>query len=186
MKRRRTQQRKLGIGDQRPNLEYYLNLKYPVLLVPEPEGGFTALIPDLPGCVSVGETQEEALKNVEEARQLWLETAYEYGDEIPLPSPEREYSGRILLRMPKSLHRRLAEEAEAEGVSLNQYILSLLSERSALKAVSGRLLQHLASMLQLHADAPIKVSATTSWDSSSNLSLSRPTRAGSHENLPVA
>ncbi|MFN4073287.1 MAG: toxin-antitoxin system HicB family antitoxin [Thermus sp.] len=117
----------------RRDLEYYLNLKYPVLLVPEPEGGFTALVPDLPGCVSVGETAEEALKNVDEARQLWLETAYEHGDDIPLPASEREYSGRVLLRMPKSLHRRLAEEAEREGVSLNQYIVSLLSERLALR-----------------------------------------------------
>lgn len=125
---------------ERPSLEYYLNLKYPVLLVPELEGGYTALIPGLPGCASVGETPEEALANVEEARQLWLETAYEYGDEIPLPSTEREYSGRVLLRMPKSLHRRLAEEAEREGVSLNQYMVSLLAERSALKAVSDTLL----------------------------------------------
>lgn len=124
------------------SLEYYLNLKYPVLLVPEPEGGFTALIPDLEGCVSVGDTPEEALANVEEARQLWLETAYEHGDPIPLPSTEREYSGRILVRMPKSLHRRLDEEASAEGVSLNQYIVSLLSEASAL----GSLRREMASL----------------------------------------
>ncbi|WP_243028146.1 type II toxin-antitoxin system HicB family antitoxin [Thermus albus] len=90
---KRKQQRKTGAGRQRPSLEYYLNLKYPVLLVPEPEGGFTALIPDLPGCVSVGESPEEAFKNVEEARQLWLETAYEYGDEIPLPSSWRPHRG---------------------------------------------------------------------------------------------
>jgi len=42
--------------------------------------------PDLEGCVAVGETPEEALANLEEARRLWLETAYEHGDEIPLPS----------------------------------------------------------------------------------------------------
>lgn len=117
----------------RRDLEYYRSLKYPVLLVPEPEGGFTAFVPDLPGCVSVGETAEEALNNVDEARQLWLETAYEHGDDIPLPSSEREYSGRVLVRMPKRLHRRLVEEAEREGVSLNQYIVSLLSERLALR-----------------------------------------------------
>lgn len=71
------------------NLEYYLNLRYPVVLVPEPKGGFTALIPDLEGCVSVGDTPEEALANVEEVRQLWLETAYEHGDPIPLPQAHR-------------------------------------------------------------------------------------------------
>jgi predicted RNase H-like HicB family nuclease len=66
-------------------LDYYLSLKYPVLLVADPEGGYTALHPDLKGCVAVGETREEALANLEEARRLWLETAYEHGDEIPFP-----------------------------------------------------------------------------------------------------
>ncbi|MDM7325204.1 MAG: toxin-antitoxin system HicB family antitoxin [Thermus sp.] len=157
---RRAHQRKTRLAGQRHSLEYYLNLKYPVLLVPEPEGGYTALIPDLPGCVSVGETPEETLANVEEARTLWLEAAYEYGDEIPLPSTEREYSGRVLLRMPKSLHRRLAEEAEREGVSLNQYMVSLLAERSALKAVSDTLLGRLASLLKERGNLPSKGMST--------------------------
>jgi antitoxin HicB len=56
---------------------------YHVLLVAEPEGGYTAFHPDLKGCMAVGETREEALANLEEARRLWLETAYEHGDEIP-------------------------------------------------------------------------------------------------------
>ncbi len=73
----------------RKSLEYYLGLKYPVLLVAEPEGGYTAFHPDLEGCVAVGETREEALANLEEARRLWLETAYEQGDEIPSPSGEK-------------------------------------------------------------------------------------------------
>jgi predicted RNase H-like HicB family nuclease len=67
-------------------LDYYLSLKYPVLLVADPEGGYTALHPDLKGCVAVGEIPEEALANLEEARRLWLETAYEHGDEIPFPT----------------------------------------------------------------------------------------------------
>jgi antitoxin HicB len=77
---------------QKP-LERYLGLEYPALLVAEPEGGYTALHPDLKGCVAVGETREEALANLEEARRLWLETAYERGDEIPSPS-EEEACGR--------------------------------------------------------------------------------------------
>jgi predicted RNase H-like HicB family nuclease len=70
----------------RKPLERYLGLEYPALLVAEPEGGYTAFHPDLKGCVAVGETREEALANLEEARRLWLETAHEHGDEIPLPS----------------------------------------------------------------------------------------------------
>lgn len=123
----------------RKPLEYYLGLRYPITLVEEAEGGYTAIIPDLPGCVSVGETAEEALAMIEEARQLWLEVAYEHGDEIPLPSTERSYGGKVLVRMPPSLHRRLAEGAEVEGVSLNQHIVGLLSEASALHVVQNEL-----------------------------------------------
>jgi predicted RNase H-like HicB family nuclease len=77
----------------RKPLERYLDLEYPVLLVAEPEGGYTAFHPDLKGCVAVGETPEEALANLEEARRLWLEAAHEHGDEIPSPS-EEEACGR--------------------------------------------------------------------------------------------
>jgi predicted RNase H-like HicB family nuclease len=123
----------------RKPLEYYLGLRYPVTLVPEAEGGYTATINDLPGCVSVGETAEEAMEMIEDARRLWLEVAYEHGDEIPLPSTEREYGGRVLVRMPPRLHRRLLEQAEAEGVSLNQHIVTLLVEASALRVVRREL-----------------------------------------------
>ncbi|MHC5610060.1 MAG: toxin-antitoxin system HicB family antitoxin [Nostoc sp.] len=58
---------------------------------------------------------------------MWIETAYEASDDIPLPSSDNSYRGKLLVRMPKSLHRRLAETAEHEGVNLNQYIVSLLS-----------------------------------------------------------
>ncbi|MBW6394698.1 type II toxin-antitoxin system HicB family antitoxin [Thermus sp. SYSU G05001] len=62
---------------------------YEVILVPEPEGGYTALVPALPGCVTVGETEEEALQNAREAIELWLETAREFGDPIPQPGRGR-------------------------------------------------------------------------------------------------
>jgi antitoxin HicB len=73
----------------RKPLERYLGLEYPALLVAEPEGGYTAFHPDLEGCVAVGETPEEALADLEEARRLWLETAYQHGDGIPLPSARK-------------------------------------------------------------------------------------------------
>ncbi len=122
----------------RKPLDYYLSLRYPVTLVPEEEGGYTAIVPDLPGCVTVGETAEEAMAMAEDAKRLWIEDAYESGEVIPVPSTEREYSGRLLLRMPKSLHRRLAEDAEREGISLNQYVVALLQERSVLKRLEHK------------------------------------------------
>ncbi len=117
------------------SLDFYLNLNYPITLYPEEEGGFTVEVVDLPGCLSQGETVEEAFEMIAEARELWIETAYEYGDPIPMPSTEATYSGKTMLRMPKSLHGKLAESAKREDVSLNQYIVSLLSERNALRTV---------------------------------------------------
>lgn len=102
-------------------------LHYPVTLRPQAEGGFVAEIEDLPGCITQGETADEALANLDDARRLWLETAKEHGDPIPPPPTDRRYSGRLLVRMPKSLHRRLAEKARREGVSLNQYVVTVLA-----------------------------------------------------------
>lgn len=121
---------------ERESLEFYLGLKYPVTFYPDPDGGYVAEIKDLPGCMTQGETADEVMSNIEEARSLWIETAYEHGDEIPLPSTETQYSGRVLLRMPRSLHQQLVENAEREGVSFNQYIVSLLSERNALRDIN--------------------------------------------------
>jgi len=113
------------------DLEFYLKHEYSISLRPlteEEGGGWLAEIPDLPGCISDGETPEEALKNLESAKRTWLKTALKRGQEIPLPKPrEEEYSGRLTLRMPRSFHRRLAQTAEREGTSLNQLILNLLS-----------------------------------------------------------
>ena len=129
MKSKRTTEQK--------SLDFYLSLQYPVTLYPEVEGGFTVEVANLPGCLSQGETVEEAFEMIEEARQLWIETAFEFGDPIPLPSNETAYSGKTMLRMPKSLHGKLAESARREQVSLNQYIVSLLSERNTLRVVEG-------------------------------------------------
>ncbi len=114
---------------ERKPLEYYLGLKYPVTIISDVTGGFVAEIKDLPGCYSQGETQEEIFENIEEARRLWMESMYEDGNEIPLPGSETEnkYSGKFNVRVPRSLHRKLDEIAEKEGVSLNHFLVSTLS-----------------------------------------------------------
>jgi len=126
------------------NLAYYLNLKYPVQIVECDEGGYFVKIPDLPGCLSQGETVKEALKNIKEAKELWLESVFEDKAEIPLPADQREYSGKFIVRLPVSLHERLALAAEREGVSLNQYVAIVLSENNALRNVEKRITQLLA------------------------------------------
>ncbi|OBW61084.1 MAG: antitoxin HicB [Dehalococcoides mccartyi] len=112
---------------KRQSLEYYLNLEYPIKLIPSSVGGYVVEIEELPGCLSEGDTSEEALANIQEARQLWVETAYEDGMEIPLPSSMREYNGKFLLRMPVELHAKLDREAEKNKVSLNMYMVSKLA-----------------------------------------------------------
>lgn len=117
---------------KRPPLEYYLGLSYPIQIYPEVNGGYTVTIKDLPGCISQAETKQEALEMIEDARIGWLEVAYAHNDPIPEPQPEPSYSGKLLLRMPKSLHQRLAERASREGVSLNQYVNVLLGEANTI------------------------------------------------------
>jgi len=65
------------------------NLRYAVLIEPLPAdegGGFIAVVPDLPGCMSDGETSEEALVNVRDAIETWIEAAQDMGHEIPAPT----------------------------------------------------------------------------------------------------
>jgi antitoxin HicB len=61
-------------------------LNYPITLYPEPDGGYTVMLADLPGCMTQGDSLEEAVDNIEEAKAAWIETAWECGDEIPLPT----------------------------------------------------------------------------------------------------
>ena len=56
------------------NYEFFiLFMKITVILEPAEEGGFTAYVPSLPGCISEGDTREEALKNIKEALELYIE-----------------------------------------------------------------------------------------------------------------
>ena len=64
--------------------------KYEIILYWNDEDDlYVAEVPELPGCIAHGATQEEALKNVKEAIQLWIDTANEFGDEIPVPKGKR-------------------------------------------------------------------------------------------------
>lgn len=115
------------------SLNDYLSLNYRMEIVAdEEEGGFVASYPDLPGCLSCGETIESAVANIQDAKIAWLKAALEEGIEIKEPEHLEDYSGQFKLRMPRSLHRSLAEHAKREGVSMNQYCVYLLSGRQGL------------------------------------------------------
>lgn len=113
--------------EKRRDINYYLSLPYKIELYPSSEGGFAVAIPELPGCISQGETREEALAMIEDAKAAWIEIALEDGFDIPEPAQEEEFSGKFNLRLPKSLHRELSRRAHKEKVSLNTLVTYLLS-----------------------------------------------------------
>lgn len=111
------------------DLNYYLSLPYRLEIVPDPdEGGYAARYPELPGCITCADTMDELVANAEDAKRVWLEAAQEEGLAIAEPARDEDYSGQFKLRIPKSLHRALAEHSRAEGISMNQYCLYLLSK----------------------------------------------------------
>lgn len=113
------------------NIDYYMSLPYNHLIQPvTDESGiyYYGRVLELDGCQSTGETFEETYASLREAMRSWLEVKIEYGDPIPDPVGDEDYSGKFILRIPKSLHKRLAIEAQQEGVSLNQYAMYKLSK----------------------------------------------------------
>ena len=113
-------------------IDYYLNLPYKLEIVPDiDEGGFVARYPELPGCITVGDTLEAVVKNLNDAKIEWITAALEDGNTIPEPSTYDDYSGQFKLRLPKSLHKLLADQSKEEGVSMNQYCVYLLSMNNA-------------------------------------------------------
>ena len=113
-------------------IDYYLNLPYKLEIVPDmDEGGFVARYPELPGCITVGDTLEAVVKNLNDAKIEWITAALEDGNTIPEPSTYDDYSGQFKLRLPKSLHKLLADRSKEEGVSMNQYCVYLLSMNNA-------------------------------------------------------
>ncbi len=121
-------------------VEEYMALPYTIEITPD-EDTFFVKVKELEGCMSVGETKAEALTMIEDAMREWLSVAIEDDMEIPLPEAMREdrYSGKFPLRLPKSLHRSLAGCADLDGVSLNQYLVMLLSEKHTVYQVKKQL-----------------------------------------------
>lgn len=116
-------------------LNEYLKLPYRMEIVEDQEeGGFVVSYPDLPGCISCGETIADAVANAADAKRAWLEAALEEGVAIREPESLEQYSGQFKLRLPRSLHRSLAEHSQREGISMNQYCVYLLSRNDAMHA----------------------------------------------------
>jgi predicted RNase H-like HicB family nuclease len=113
-------------------LNDYLELNYRMEIVEDKdEGGFVVSYPELPGCITCGENIESAVTNALDAKKAWLEAAIDDNIEINEPDSLEDYSGQFKIRMPRSLHRSLAEHSKREGISMNQYCVYLLSKNDA-------------------------------------------------------
>jgi predicted HicB family RNase H-like nuclease len=114
---------------KKKDLNYYLSLPYTTVVEKRDDGRgpyYVARVLELPHCLIHGDTPEEAVSELASVKRDWLEDCLERGVHIPEPE-KQEYSGELRLRMPPSLHRRLAIVARKEGVSLNSYLNSILS-----------------------------------------------------------
>jgi len=107
------------------SVEEYIKLPYTIEIIREEDEenpGWVARVMELNGCITQADTFEELGEMIEDAMRVWIEVALEDDLPIPEPRPIEEFSGKFVVRVPKSLHRELVEEAERDGVSLNAYI----------------------------------------------------------------
>ena len=112
------------------NLSDYMKLSYTRMVQEKnDESGhyFYGYILELDGCQSTGNTLDELYENLNEAMEGYLEVKLENNLPIPIPKDTDDYSGKFVVRIPKTLHKRLSIEADKEGVSLNQLALYKLS-----------------------------------------------------------
>ena len=113
------------------DLNYYLSLPYSKVIVKrDDEDGvhYIGKVLEIDGCMGDGETEALAIESLNDSLEAILESMLEHGDHIPEPVIEDNFSGKFIVRLPKSLHRRLAFESQKEGISLNQYALYKLSQ----------------------------------------------------------
>lgn len=93
-------------------------------------GGYMITFPDLPGCMSDGETLEEALINGRDAFNSWIAAQVDMKRKIPAPThyDDEGKPVKFVQRLPRSLHASLQAKARTEGVSINTLVLALIAE----------------------------------------------------------
>jgi len=118
------------LTEEKMDAKKYLELPYHIVIqhiVDESGSYYFATVQELDGCMSHGSTYAEAFENIRDAMEGWITTKLENGFPVPEPFDDNRYSGKFVLRLPKSLHAQLALDAQREGVSLNQYTLYKLA-----------------------------------------------------------
>ncbi len=101
--------------------------RYTIELRQNADGSYFAQMPDLPGCMTEAETAPEVLERIEDAKSAWIATAIEDGAPVPRPRDDEDFSGRFVVRVPRSMHGDLVGAARREGVSLNTLVVAALA-----------------------------------------------------------
>jgi antitoxin HicB len=112
---------------RKAEVERIMNAGYSEELKRNSDGSYFARIVEFPGCMTEGDTKAEALANLKDAMRGWIEIQLEDGDPIPPPLDDVQFSGKFVVRVPRSVHREISRRADLEGVSLNQYVLMALA-----------------------------------------------------------
>jgi antitoxin HicB len=127
----------MDLAMNNPQVDDYLQLPYTIEVIRDEEGGgWVARVVELPGCITQGDTFEELGEMIQDAMRGWIEIALEDGIPVPEPRPLEEYSGKFVVRVPRSLHRELVEAAEREEVSLNAFVNVALAKAVGQRAGS--------------------------------------------------
>lgn len=115
-------------------IEDYLKLPYTLELKKEEDGSYFISVKELEGCFSVGDTSEEAIEMIEDAKKTWISFSLEKG--LPIPEPEssdiKSFSGKFVVRVSPALHKKLSLQAKSNGVSLNYHVSEILAGKSSI------------------------------------------------------
>jgi predicted RNase H-like HicB family nuclease len=153
----------------RKTAEEYLKEPYSRVLIPDESGTFFAEMLEFPGCVSQGATVEEAFKNLEEVAKSWIDAALDQGQEIPSASLSQKFSGKLVIRLPRGLHRRAAQMAERDRTSLNQFLATAIAERLGADDLYKRMVQKITQTpINFFIHMPISVGNTSMQSISSS------------------
>lgn len=125
----------------------------------EKDAMFVAVCPELGELSALGPSRDEAISELHTAIELALQVYEEDGEVPPEPRSSESYSGQFRLRVPRSLHAWLAEEAERDGVSLNYFVTSILSRARGLRDVQAHPTGawRLAEFIQHKADTTVRI-----------------------------
>ena len=107
---------------------------YNIILLPEDDGRYSAEVLEMDGCFAYGSTPDEVLRRIEKTAASWMATMKAAGKPEPAPTGTTDYSGKLVLRLPRGVHQRAAIFAQKDAVSLNQFLSAAIAEKIGARA----------------------------------------------------